>query len=202
MPLTLGPSPSDGLFVSFVPLCCRTQMLRAALPYIPTHGFSIRSIRAALSSPTLYEPLRRLSSSSSPFVLDQLFPSLPARSPSPLRNPLRSSIRGGGVHVSGTETESERLGPARALFDEWAREGNIKLQKALEQQQQQHGQANGNEKGKRRPSSSVVSDALRTRLEYNIPVLPFLQDVGIGAAFFYPLRTEPLILTRCDSIFA
>ena len=100
--------------------------------------------------------------------MEQLFPSLPIRSiPSFLSFRSEGKNKGKGRSSEALDGVSEeRIGPVRALFDSWAEDRREQLRRS----------AVAGEKGGLETSDAVMM-AIKTRLEYNVPVLEFLPEV-------------------------
>lgn len=105
------------------------QLTRAALPLVREHGFTAHTLLAASSSvPAAPQPLTE-------HTLNALFPSPPIPAPSDFS--IKGLLLGNGGKRSYTRQElialargegtaprgRERTGPARALVEEWLREG-------------------------------------------------------------------------------
>lgn len=137
----------------------RSRILEASLPFIPSTGFSLRTLQAGAAA--LQQSGSSGAASFSPLALDQLFPSPAPRSFSlPLSRLFRRA-------AAQTQEEGERIGPSRALFDAWAAQGRQQLRAAIA--------TDGTGSEKPDPLASVRK-AFRQRLEYNLPVLQFLPE--------------------------
>lgn len=146
------------------------MILTAALKHVPQYGFSIRALQAAAES------LPALQAFTSRMAVEQLFPSPPPREP--LRLKKGSAQAGSVVNTSTMDTESqqsERIGPMRALFEAWTDDKRRELQEALAPPPS--GSMNAQPGLTSRAQSA--KDALKTRLEYNLPVLPYLPEVSL-----------------------
>jgi hypothetical protein len=136
-----------------------SQLLRAALPLIPVHGFTTKTL--LLASTSLH------SSSSAAYTtstLNALFPSPPARHTS--RSLSRQELiqlayaQRDGTREEHDEGVGERVGPALALLEAWLEEGRRVMVQAMSD-----GEAVG------------VRGGLEARVRYNENVLSYLPDV-------------------------
>ncbi|CAD6581990.1 MAG: hypothetical protein CYPHOPRED_001760 [Cyphobasidiales sp. Tagirdzhanova-0007] len=135
----------------------RSQLLSAALKYVPEYGFSIRALQAAASS----LPARK-SLSSSPLTIEQLFPSRSVHSFPQIPTYPRTRNKKGKSPQKEGDLVDEPIGPIRALFAAWAADQRDNLRT------RDPGTAKG---------SVGLTDLLETRLGLNIPVLPHLPKV-------------------------
>jgi hypothetical protein len=146
------------------------QLLRLALPHIPTTGFTIQSLTlASLSLPAPHTPPPPGYSLS---TISALFPSPPPRPSTSSRSLSREELR---ADAQGRLPErGERVGPAKALVEEWLEEGRrVMVKRVLE--------VGKGEKG--------VREGLRARVRYNQPVLAQLVEVRLRSAFYIGGRT-------------
>ena len=141
------------------------QLTRAALPLVPSLGFTSAALIAA-SGP---------SSPISPHTLNALFPSPPPAEPSDWS--LRGLALGNGARRSRSRHElvalargegtaprdRERTGPARALVDEWLVQGRDGMRRAVR------------DCGLR--GEDAIRFGMRERIAYNEPVLDKLPQV-------------------------
>ncbi|GAA6014005.1 hypothetical protein JCM10207_000203 [Rhodosporidiobolus poonsookiae] len=124
-------------------------LTRTALPLLPAHGFRASTLQlASLSLPAPYTPAEPYP----PRTLHALYPSSPASSAgegllgdfslkgllignggrrSRSRQELIALARGQGTATAQAGGERERTGPARALVDEWMREGRRRMVDAV-----------------------------------------------------------------------
>lgn len=147
-----------------------SNLLKLALPLIRESGFTSKTLQAA----------SRLlpNNSSAPYsynTISALFPSPPPKQTK--RSLSREEIidearfgaetaRGTGSGASRKRNEEDRIGPAKALLEEWLREGRRVMVS--------HVQAGGWE-GKK-----GVREGLRERIRYNEPVLDMLPEVSLS----------------------
>ncbi|GAA5843208.1 hypothetical protein JCM3766R1_006620 [Sporobolomyces carnicolor] len=145
------------------------ELTRLALPLVPTHGFTTETLVLASSS---------LSAASKPLsarTIDALYPSPPANLPSTgsfslkglaignggkrslSRTELIALARGQGIVQGSSESDREKTGPARALFQEWLEQGRREMVEAIRQS--------------RLGGADAINRGIRARLTYNEPVL-------------------------------
>lgn len=151
------------------------ELTRLALPLVPTHGFTTETLVLASSS---------LSAASKPLsarTIDALYPSPPANLPSTgsfslkglaignggkrslSRTELIALARGQGIVQGSSESDREKTGPARALFQEWLEQGRREMVEAIRQS--------------RLGGADAINRGIRARLTYNEPVLDRLPQV-------------------------
>lgn len=174
----------------------RDEVLKASLPFIPEHGFTLSALQEGLSTLRSSSPSSSISSflsaEPSPMFLEHLFPpSSPSLSSSkrkkntisPMkiineRNIFKSAEM--PFPMNGNEqveeyTNEEQFGPRKALFEAW-------LEDALKLLEDQESEGNNAKVASGR--KATVLELVQKRLEHNLPVLHHLPAVRI-----FSLRT-------------
>lgn len=137
------------------------QLLRLAIPLVPSTGFTTQTLSSA--SLLLPSPHTAPAPGYSHHTLQSLFPSAP---PAPRKRSLtREELLADAAGLP--RREEERLGPAKALVEEWLEEGRRVMVGHLER---------GGWKGE-----VGVREGLRERVRWNENVVDRLPDVSSSA---------------------
>merc|ERR1712093_571494 len=140
----------------------RTMILTAALQHVPQYGFSVKALQAAAESNPALQAF-----ASSRMALEQLFPSLPPRTPFSLRRTRNQPVS----DLSPQEEAALQAGEKKRR----------ELQEGLS------GDASG--PAGSRTKAERATEALKTRLEYNLSVLPFLPQAIASLGLPDPTKT-------------
>jgi len=137
-----------------------SALLRLALPLVPTHGFSIKTLQLASRQLPNGPP-----AGFSAQTLCALFPSPPPAQRGPF-GPVGSLSREDLVKEARGELGEvgEPVGPARALAEEWLREGRSNMTEAVRA-----------DKGK---VEAKLRLGLSERVRWNEPILGMLPQVS------------------------
>lgn len=181
----------------------RDEILKASLPFITEHGFTLSALTEGLSALRSSTPASTSSSITSfltnepsPLFLEHIFPSAPPKIKHTLssikhlnrRNIFKSAEMPFPMNGMGEVEQAaneEQTGPRRALFEAWLENALKELQQSTVNTQET--------KGPPAERKQAVLELLQKRLELNVPVLHHLPSALGTLARLEP--TQPSVST-------